>query len=535
MSSRSMPATSSPGTGWRAARVISLAVGLSRILGLVREQAAAAFLGAGFYSDAYVAAFRIPNLLRDLFAEGALSAAFVPAYARARREGGRDAAHRLASRVLTILAMLLAVLILLGIAGATPLVRLMAPGFDADKTALTVLLTRIMMPFLALVSFAAVAMGMLNAEGRFGPPALAPALFNVVAIVAAVVFGLLRLSPYDAAVGWSLATLAGGLAQWGVQIPPLRAQGWRFRFDWAPSDPAIRRLGAQMAPAVFGMAAVQVNIFVSTFFLSREDGALTWLQLAFRLLYLPIGLFGVALGTVAATGLARHAAAGDHTSLGLTVQRSLRNLAFMTVPSTLGLVILAEPIVRLLFEHGRFAERPENTTNTAAALAIYSIGLVAYSSVKILAPAFYALGRPGIPLLGSASAVAANVLTMVLLHPTHGFRGVAAGLVVSTFVNVAILGLVLRASVGSLLGAGAAGFAMRVALAAGAMGVTTYILAAALESVLGTRGAVAQGTVALVPVCAGALLYLGLARALRLPEAAALLGAVRRRRQADRS
>jgi putative peptidoglycan lipid II flippase len=520
-----------PPSTLRSAGVISLFVGLSRLLGLVRELLLARFLGAGFYSDAYVTAYRIPNLLRDLFAEGALSSAFVPAYARARQEGGREAAHRLASRVLSILAVVLTLLILMGIAGAGPLVRQMAHGFEPDKAALTVLLTRIMMPFLALVSFAAVAMGMLNAEGEFGRPASAQSVFNIVAITGALLFWAMGLSPFQVAVGWSIATLVGGLAQLLIQLPPLYAQGWRFRFDWAPGDPEVRRLGAQMAPAVLGMAAVQINIFVSTWFLSEDDGAITWLQLAFRLLYLPIGLFGVALGTVATTSLARQAAGGDTAGLASTVQRALRNLAFLTVPSTVGLMLLAEPIVRLLFDHGRFAERPENAPNTAAALAVYSIGLAAYASIKILAPAFYALGQPRIPMFASACAVAANVVTVVVLHPTLGFRGIAAGLVVSTFVNVLVLGGALRLRVGSVLGPGFAAFAARTALAAALMGAAVHFGARHLAAAMGTEGTLAQAIVTLVPIGLGAGLYFATARLLQIPEAVTLFGVLRRRLQ----
>jgi len=515
----------------RSAGIISFFVGLSRLLGLIRELALARFLGAGFYSDAYVTAYRIPNLLRDLFAEGALSAAFIPAYTQARQDGGKEAAHRLASRVLSVLMVVLSVLIVIGIVGAGLLVRKMAPGFEPDKAALTIVLTRIMMPFLALVSFAAVAMGMLNAEGEFGRPASAQSVFNVVAIAGALLFWWMGLPPDLVAVGWSIATLVGGLAQLLIQLPPLYAQGWRFRFDWAPGDPAVRRLGAQMAPAVFGMAAVQVNIFVSTLFLSKDDGAITWLQLAFRLLYLPIGLFGVALGTVATTSLARQAATGDISGLGATVQRALRNLAFLTVPSTVGLMLLAEPIVRLLFNHGRFAERPENAPNTAAALAIYSVGLVAYASVKVLAPAFYAMGQPRVPLVASASAVAANVATVVLLHPYLGFGGIAAGLVVSTFVNVLVLGLVLRQRVGPVPGPGIAGFAIRVGVATAAMGVVVHFGAGALAARLGIASTLAQAIVTFVPIAAGAALYFALAWALHVPEAVTLFGTIRRRLQ----
>ena len=299
----------------RAAGLVSALTLLSRVLGLVREQVFAALLGAGLHADAFQIAFRIPNLLRDLFAEGALSAAFVPTYARVLKEEGRDAAHRLASRLFTLLAVVLGVLVVVGIVFARPLVALLAPGFDQvpGKIELTVLLTRVMLPFLPLVSFAAVAMGMLNAEERFGPPAFAPAMFNVVAILWGVGLWASGFDAAQVAIGWAIGTLLGGIAQFVIQVPPLRAKGWRFVPDWAPGDPGIRRIGSLMGPATIGLAAVQVNIFVNSIFASHEPGAVSWLEYAFRILYLPIGIFGVAVGTVATSGLARRAAEATWT------------------------------------------------------------------------------------------------------------------------------------------------------------------------------------------------------------------------------
>jgi putative peptidoglycan lipid II flippase len=515
---------------WRAAGLISIFTMFSRVLGLLREQASAALLGAGLEAQAFLVAFRIPNLLRDLFAEGALSAAFVPTYTRRLQEGGPEAANRLGSRLLSVLMIVMALLVLAGVLGAGAIVRVLAPGFEPEKAELTIRLTRIMLPFLPLVSFAALAMGMLNARERFGPPALAPAMFNVVTILGAAVLWGLGLSPYAVAVGWSIATLLGGLAQLLIQLPPLMSTGWRFRFEWAPADPDVRHIGRLMGPATLGMAAVQVNTFFSTIFASYEDGAVAWLQYAFRLLYLPVGVFGVAVGTVAATGVAKQVAAGDLSGLAATLQRSLRSLAFLTAPSTLGLMVLATPIVRLLFEHGKFAERVDNTANTATALAITSASLMAYCSVKVMVPAFYALGRPRVPVIASALAVAANLLTMFALHTRFGFRGVALGLVASTLVNAFVLGVVLHRRVGSIAGPGLAGFLARVGGATLVMGLVSYFTAQALEDLLGTHGLLRRAVIALVPIALGAVSYFGLAYVFGITEARSLLAALRRRR-----
>lgn len=516
-------------SGLRAAGLISGLILVSRVLGVVREQVFAALLGAGMHADAYQIGFRIPNLLRDLFAEGALSAAFVPTYARTAREAGREAAQRLASRLLTLLGVVLAGLVAVGIVFARPLVAVLAPGFDAvpGKEDLTVLLTRVMLPFLPLVSFAAVAMGMLNAEERYGPPALAPAMFNVVAILVGLVLFALGFPPEQVAMGWAFGTLLGGLAQFAIQVPALRRQGWRFRAEWAPTDPGIRQIAALMGPATAGLAAVQVNIFVNSMFASHEPGAVSWLNYAFRILYLPIGLFGVAAGTVATTGLARRAAENDMAGLRDTLRRSLRMLCFLTIPATAGLLALGLPIVRLLFERGRFTSL--DSERTAVALAYYGAGLVAYAAVKVLAPAFYALGTPRVPLVASAAAVATNLAINVGLYPYLGFRSVALGTSLGAVVNAGVLAVAFERRIGGLRGDGIVSALGRMLAAAAVMAPAAYGLAWLLTGALGSRGLAFQAATALVPIVAGVAVYFVAARLLGLPEAERLLFVVRER------
>jgi putative peptidoglycan lipid II flippase len=513
----------------RAAGLVSALTLVSRLLGLVREVVFAALIGAGNHSDAFRIGFRIPNLLRDLFAEGALSAAFVPTYARLQKERGTDAAFALANRVLTVLAVLLGALVLAAVVFAGPLVSALAPGFgdQPGKDALTVLLTRIMMPFLLLVSFAAVAMGMLNAEERFGVPALSPALFNVVAIVWAAVLWALGLTLTQVVIGWAIGALLGGLAQFLVQVPSLRRLGWRPRPEWAPRDPGLLQVARLMAPATVGLAAVQVNIFVNSIFASHEPGAVSWLDYAFRLLYLPIGLFGVALGTIATAGLARRAAEGDMDGLRNTLRQSLSMLAYLTVPATVGLMALGVPVVRLVYEHGRFTAA--DTRATAAALLLYSFGLVGYTGVKVLAPAFYALGRPRVPLLASVSAVATNLLVIGGFYSRLGFRAIAIGTALGSLVNAGLLLGLFERRVGGLFGHGLFRPIARMAAAAAAMGGSAWLVAARLEHLVGTHGLRARAVTGLVPVAVGVLLYLLLTRAFRIAEADVLWRMVRDR------
>jgi len=502
---------------------------VSRVLGLVREQVFAALLGDGMFADAFQVAFRIPNLLRDLFAEGALSAAFVPTYARTLVQEGREPAFRLARRLFTLLAVVLGVIVLLGMALAGPLVSVLAPGFAAiaGKAEAAVLLTRVMMPFLPLVSFAALAMGMLNAEERFGVPALSPAMFNVATIGWGVLLMVLGLPMDQVALGWAFGTLLGGLGQFAIQAPPLHRLGFRYRPEWAPGDPGIRQIAALMAPATVGLAAVQINIFVNSFFASFEPGAVSWLTYAFRVLYLPIGIFGVAAGTVAASSLARRVAAGDTEGVRTTLRESLSMLAFLTLPATVGLLVLAQPIVRLLYERGQFDA--DATRGTAAALSFYAVGLVAYTSVKVLAPAFYALGTPRVALVASGLAVTTNLAVNVALFRPFGFRAVALGTALGSIVNATFLAVVFERRLGGLRGHGLVGLFVRMALAAAAMAPVCWALARGLEGAFGAQGLRAQVLTGLVPVMVGVLVYGLAAWVLRVPQAAMLMDLVLRR------
>jgi len=512
----------------RAASLISGLTMLSRLLGLVREQVFAALLGAGMQADAFQVAFRIPNLLRDLFAEGALSAAFVPTYAATLVQQGRDAAFRLASRVLSLLSVALGGAILLGYLAAGPIVEALAPGYGPipGKSELTEFLTRVMLPFLPLVSFAALAMGMLNAEERYGAPALAPAMFNVVAIVVGIGLATAGAPPELAVVGWAVATVLGGLAQLTVQLPALWRQGFRWRWDWAPRDPGILRIAALMAPATVGLAAVQLNLFISSRFASEEPGAVSWLTYAFRILYLPIGIFGVALGTIATTGLARSAARGDTAGMAATLVRGLKLLLFLCLPASLGLIAVGRPIVRLIYERGRFTAY--DTTGTATALAYYALGLLAYTGVKVVAPAFYALGRPRVALLGSALAVLTQLVVIASLDGALGYRAVPLGTSLGSIVNIAVLLVVFERSIGGLRGQGLLKSAATMGAAALAMAGAALASARGLEAVTGGRGLLAQLVDGLVPVAVGVAAYAAAARLLRIPEMDEVIGLVRR-------
>ncbi|WP_373047260.1 murein biosynthesis integral membrane protein MurJ [Vulgatibacter sp.] len=528
------PKTAAPKMGARAL-LVSAATMLSRILGLVREQIFAVLLGASAFADAFVVAFRIPNLLRDLFAEGALSAAFVPTFTDAMRNRGREQAIRLANVVIGALLLIVGALTLLGIVFAPQLIAFMAPGFEqvAGKQELTELCTRIMFPFLPLVSLAAVAMGQLNAQEKFAAPALASAMFNVVAIAGGAFLFLAGFREEQAVIGWSIFTLLGGAAQLGVQLPSLFATGFSFRpaLDWA--EPGLKRIGRLMGPATIGLAATQVNIFVNTIFASQVPGAPSWLNYAFRLMQLPIGVFGVAVATIATTSLAKRAAERDLPGMQATLSSGLRLVAFLTVPSMVGLAALAVPIVRLLFQHGAFL--PTDTVATAWATLMYATGLYAYAAVKVVAPAFYALDRSRIPLYGSLAAVGGNVFLNVTLFPYLSYKGLALGTAAAATLNFGVLLFMFRKVAGALDLPGLVTHFLRVLAAAVPCGLAAYVVNEQLAQRLGTETLLARILEVGLAVAAGGLVYLALCRLFRVAELDEVLAFVKRRRARRRA
>jgi putative peptidoglycan lipid II flippase len=522
------PIEAAPSVKMGRAVWLSAATMASRVLGLARDQLFAILIGANRFSDAFVVAFRIPNLLRDLFAEGALSSAFVPTFADAHRNRGPDAAWRLANAVMALVLLVVGVLVVLGVAFADAIVGLIAPGIA--EPALAALLTRVMMPFLLLVSLSAVAMGMLNAQGRFTAPAIAPALFNVGSIAVGAALWALGWPPRMAVVGWSVGTMLGGVLQLGVQLPHLRALGYRIRPRLSRADlvdPGIRRIARLMGPAVIGLSATQVNIVVNTWFASATEGANSWLQYAFRLMQLPLGVFGVAIATVAGAGVAQRVAAKDMDAVRATLGSGLRHVAFLNVPSAVGLALLAHPIISLIYEHGHFDAA--DTVATADALLFYALGLYSYSAVKVLAPAFYALDDTRVPLLGSVLGMASNVALNAALYPVLGYRGVALGTALAATANFAVLGVAWRRH-GGLREAGLVPHLARVALACVPLAVAAWAAWRGLDRLLPAGGLPRQLALGLVPVAAGAAAYLAAARALRIGELDELLAALRRRR-----
>ncbi len=437
----------------RAASVVALAVLGSRVLGLVRDQVFSMLFGGGEVMDAFIMAFRIPNLLRDLFAEGALSTAFITVFTKTTTLEGDAAAWALANKVATAAAVIVSGLTLLGIVCAPWIVAVLAPGFDPAKAALTVTLARIMYPFILLVSLAALVMGMLNAKNVFGIPATASSFFNLGSIIAGVGIGWL-LDPHfgrRATIGLAFGTLIGGAMQLAVQLPSLRRLGYHFRPDFRWRDKGVKAILQLMGPSVIAASSTQVNVLVNSVFASRlGNGPVTWLQFAFRLMQMPLGIFGVALGTVALPLLARMAAAGNITGFRTELARGMRLAFLMTIPASIGLILLAEPIMSVLFQHGRFSAY--DAYESAAALRFYAMGLCGYAALKVLVNAFYAIGRRKTPMIVSFGAVGLNLFLnwLFTMRLGWGHQGLALSTACIATTNFIVLYLLMHRHLGRL-------------------------------------------------------------------------------------
>jgi putative peptidoglycan lipid II flippase len=439
----------------RAAGVVAVAVMCSRVLGLVREVIFSALFGAERLG-AFVIAFRVPNLLRDLFAEGALSTAFITVFSKRTETDGASAAWALASKMLTLAAVFMGGVTILGIVFAEPLYSLLAWGAKPEvqqSKDLVVLLTQVMFPFILLVSLAALVMGMLNANNVFGVPAMASSFFNIGSIAGGLLFGYLLDPEFGprALMGLAIGTLIGGLLQLVIQLPSLRRIGFRFRPDFKWRDAGVRMILRLMLPSVIAASAVQVNVLINTGFAWHLGlSSVTWLNNAFRLMQLPIGIFGVAVATITLPVVSRIAAYQDRTAFGPTLGKALRLAVFLTLPSAVGLYFLARPIISLIYEHGEFVE--SDSLNCSLALRFYAVGLVGYSGIKVLSPAFYAIDRRWTPMIVSFGSIFLNIGLNWFLIFRLGWdhRGLALATATSASLNFLLLYVLMLKPAGTL-------------------------------------------------------------------------------------
>jgi putative peptidoglycan lipid II flippase len=516
----------------KAAGIIGLAVMCSRLLGLAREQICAALFGGGGMMDAFTVAFRIPNLLRDLFAEGALSTAFVTTFSKTIAREGDEAAWRLANKVATLTILVLGALCIAGMVFSNQLVSTLAPGFDADKADRTVLLTRIMFPFILMVSLAALVMGMLNAKSVFGRPAMASSFFNLGSIIGGVTLGA-WIDPHfgpSALIGLAIGTLIGGALQFAVQLPPLAHLGYRYRPDFQWRDQGVSAILALMGPSVIAASTTQINVLINSIFASKlGDGAIFWLAIAFRLMQLPLGLFGVALGTVTLPLLSRLVVAGQMGAFRTELARAMRLMFVLTIPATIGLMTLAEPIISVLYQHGRFDAY--EAAQAAGALRFYAVGLAGYAALKVLVNAFYALDRRKTPMLVSFLAVGLNLLFnwAFTFRLGWGHRGLAFSTGCVATCNFLFLYVLMSRLLGGLESRRMLATLGKVAVAGAALGAVCaasshWLLADWATQAFWSKAAAVFGT-----IIAGALAFAACGAWLKIEELNEALAALKRR------
>jgi putative peptidoglycan lipid II flippase len=521
----------------KSAGIVSIAVMFSRLLGLVREIIFARYFGAGFLSDAYQVAFRIPNVLRDLFAEGALSAAFVKVFTDYQINKSEKEAWKLASLVMNALAIILSVVTIIGVVFSKQFIDLIAKGFSPEKAALATTLTQIMFPFILLVALAAVAMGVLNTKGIFGIPASASTVFNIVSMVVGLGTAywlsgggweksidknsVPEIPAQWAIIGMAIGTLIGGSAQFLMQVPALYKVGFRFSPTISFTDEGVKRVMSLMAPAILGTSAVQINVLINTLFVSGFDGGVSWLNYAFRLMQFPIGVFGVAIGTASVPVLSRLASQGNFGEFRTTLSQSLKLVFLMTLPSACGLVVLGEPIIRLIYERGAF--KAADVSMTAWALGGYSIGLTGYAAIKILSPAFYAMNDAKTPMIIAVCSIAVNTAASYFfrnwLQPYNlGHVGVALATSSVALVNFFALAVLMRKKIDRINGREILSSFIRIAIASAIMSIVCYFSYNLLLNQLGIESFTDKLIEAFVPITLGGITFVVAAKLLGIDE-----------------
>jgi putative peptidoglycan lipid II flippase len=513
----------------RSAGVVSAAVFLSRITGLVREMVMARLFGAGEAYDAFLLGFRIPNLARDLFAEGALSSAFVPVFSRYLATQGKREAAELSNLVATALAMVVGGVCVLGMIFSPQLVWLLASGFARvpGKFALAVTLVRIMFPFLLLVALAAQAMGILNALNQFGIPALSSTFFNIGSVGFGLCFGYTagRWMGMSLIMSMAWGVVVGGAVQWLFQAPSLYRAGFAYRPRIDFAHPGLRNILQLMGPAILGNAAVQINVLVNTNFASSItdasghviNGPVSWLSYAFRFMQLPLGLFGVAIASATLPAISRSAALQRMDEFRLTLSRSLGMVLLLTIPSSVGLAVLGPSMIGAVYQWGRF--RAADTHQTANALACYAVGLAGYSAIKILAPAFYALNDARTPMLVSLVSIVVNLAvasTMVKLAGL-GHLGLALSTSAVALFGSAALFMLLRRRIHRMHGRALFASVVKILFASAAMGCVCCLSSHGVHRWLGVRK-IAQIADVAISIPLGGLVYYALCRFMRVAE-----------------
>ena len=517
----------------RAAGIVSIAVMVSRILGLARETAIGYYFASKVSADAFYLAFRIPNFLRDMFGEGILSKAFITTFLATEAEDGEEAAWNLASRIFNLTSLVLIGITTFGIIFAPVVVDVLARdnfdrnldtvehfGFD-NKIELAIYLTQLMFPYLLFVSFAATAMGLLNSKGRFGIPACASTFFNLSSLVVGIGgYYLCPLVEIHPVTGMAIGVIVGGILQFLIQVPSMYRVGFRYRPLLSLRDPRVLQVVHLIGPAVLGVAAVQINLLTNTFFITSDSGWLVWISRAYRVMHLPIGIFGVAISTVALPELARLATAGETENFRNALSYALRLMLILTIPAAIGLMILSEPICRLLYEWGATVE--EDTIGTAGLLFVYAFGLCGFSTLKIVTDGFYAYRDIRAPVIVSICAVALNIcLNYLFIYREFFFdpSAVVFSTVLTVTLNCAVLLLLLRRKVGGLGLQSVVPLTFKILVASAMMGFVCWVANGVIEDDwLGMEGIIPRAVGVFIPIGLSLLALAGMYKFLKISE-----------------
>lgn len=433
----------------KAAGVVGALTMVSRVFGLVRDVVIAAFFGASWMTDAFWIAFRIPTTLSRLLGEGSLTASFIPVFTEYLHKKTKEEALELAYNAFTLLTIVLALVSVLGIIFSPLIISVIGYGFTSDprQFALAVFLNRLMFPYVFIISMGALCMGILNSFRRFASPALSPVMWNLSIIAAALGLRSFFAEPITAlAVG----VMIGGVLQLALQWPFLRKCGVKLKLRFHFRHPGLKQIGLLMVPAMLGAGITTINVFVSSTLASMlPGGSVTYLFYADRIMELPLGVFAIAIGTAVLPSFSRHAAAGKMEDLKSSISFSLRLMLFLTIPSTLALMVLNLPIISVLFERGAF--NAEAAARTGEALFFYGMGLWAFSVVRVFVQSFYALQDAKWPMRAAMIAFAVNLIfSLLLMHPMK-HKGLALANSLSAMANVFILSYVLKRKIGNFL------------------------------------------------------------------------------------
>lgn len=500
-----------------AAGRISAATFISRILGYVRDVIFGSLFGTGLVMDAYLVAFRIPNLFREIFAEGSMSAAFVPVLTETQERQGEQESRTLVRITFTFIFTFVGGLCIAGIFFAPSIVSAIAPGFleNPEKFRTTVLLTRIMFPFLLFVSLAAMIMGSLNTKGVFFVPALAPAVLNIVTIT--VVLSLVsRVTPPIIAVAIGIA--AGGFAQFAIQLPSFFRRGYSLLPLFKFSHPGLKKMSLLILPVVLAMSTNQINIFVTNILASYlPEGSITYLYYSMRLIHFPIGIFGVAMATAVLPTLSRQALAGDMEKLRDTFSFSLRLLFFITIPAMAGLIALRVPIVSTLFQHGKFGQ--DGTIGTASALLFYSAGIWSMVGMRVVASTFYSMQDTKTPVRMAMIGVTSNIALSIALMRYMGHNGLALANAMASGIQFILLLYFLRKKIGSVDGGRILLSFIKTAAISALMGFACWWLTKSGPWLTETTAGGGEKVLMLgIGVTLSVLFYLGISRLMRSEE-----------------